>query len=355
MNALIEEDSPDDYRWPAEWEPQAAIWVAWPVREDLWSGVIEAVREQLVQLYQLAAQFQAVHVLCPRELQPDCRARLQPSQVADNIHFFDYQTDDVWCRDCMPIFLQHRSASKLRLCDWRFNAWGEKFEAYQRDDACGQWLAQQLKLERSASSLILEGGAVESNGAGVVLSTEPVLYNANRNARWTREAIDQALLQSLSAQKLYSLPQGLYNDDTDGHVDNVARFCAPDRLLLAQDSNPHGRNHQRLRENFERAADFKTLDGRRIERLSLPLPDPIFHQGQQLPASYLNFIFLNGAVIVPTFSQAENDQAALARFQAYFPDRAVHGFDCCLLLREGGALHCLSQHQPACFVEHEDA
>jgi agmatine deiminase len=180
-----------------------------------------------------------------------------------------------------------------------------------------------------------------------VLSTEPVLYNANRNKGWNREAIDQALLQSLSAQKLYSLPQGLYNDDTDGHVDNVARFCAPDRLLLAQDSNPHGRNHQRLRENFERAADFKTLDGRVIERLSLPLPDPIYYQGQQLPASYLNFIFLNGAVIVPTFSQAENDQAALARFQAYFPDRAVHGFDCSLLLREGGALHCLSQHQPA--------
>jgi agmatine deiminase len=344
---------PKDYRWPAEWEPQAAIWFAWPSREDLWSGAIEMVREQLAQLYLLAAHFQAVHVLCPQDLQADCRARLQSSQVADNIHFFDYQTDDVWCRDFLPIFLQHRSESKLRLCDWRFNAWGKKFEAYQRDDTCGQWLAQQLKLERCASSFILEGGAVESNGAGLVLSTDPVLYNANRNTGWSREAIDQFLLQSLSAQKLCSLPKGLYNDDTDGHVDNVARFCAADRLLLAQEGNPLGRNHQRLQENFERAADFKTLDGREIERLSLPLPDPIFHQSEQLPASYLNFIFLNGAVIVPTFSQPGNDQAALERFQVYFPDRAVHGFDCSLLLREGGALHCLSQHQPACVVEHD--
>lgn len=354
MSTLIELESADDYRWPAEWEPQAAIWFAWPCRDDLWSGAIEAVREQLVQLYQLAAQFQAVHVLCPKALQADCCARLQSSEVAENIHFFDYQTDDVWCRDFIPIFLQHRTQPKLRLCDWRFNAWGEKFEAYQRDDACGQWLAQQLKLERSASSFILEGGAVESNGAGIVLSTKPVLYNANRNVGWSLEAIDQALLQSLSAQKLYALPQGLYNDDTDGHVDNVARFCAEDRLLLAQDCSQLGRNRQGLQKNFERAADFKTLDGHEIERLSLPLPDPIFHQGEQLPASYSNFIFLNGAVIVPTFSQPDNDQAALERFRAYFPDRAVHGFDCSLLLREGGALHCLSQHQPACISEQLD-
>ena len=146
----------------------------------------------------------------------------------------------------------------------------------------------------------------------VVLSTEPVLYNANRNAGWTREAIDQALLQSLSAQKLYSLPQGCIMMIPMATWTMWLAFTQEDRLLLAQDSNPHGRNHQRLRENFERAADFKTLDGRRMRRLSLPLPDPSLSSRPSVAGSYLNFIFLNGAVIVPTFSQSENDQAALA-------------------------------------------
>ena len=225
MSALVDLGFSEDYRWPAEWEPQSATWFAWPIREDLWLGSIEAVRTQLAQLYQLVAQFQSVNVLCPKAYQADCRARMQSFGVVKNIRLFDFQTDDVWCRDFIPIFLQHRSQRKLNLCDWRFNAWGGKFAAYQRDDECGQWMSEQLKMKCSTANFIMEGGAVEGNGAGLVLSTEPVLYNANRNPGWSRQAIEQALMQSLAAQKICCLPHGLYNDDTDGHVDNVARFA----------------------------------------------------------------------------------------------------------------------------------
>lgn len=336
-----------DFRLPAEWEPQAAVWFAWPVRQDLWSGQIQQVRQQLAALYVLAARYQTVRVLCPRFAQGELIAALQTAGGLQGIELFDYQTDDVWIRDFGPLFMVNAEASELAVVDWAFNAWGNKFPEQARDNAASKWIAEQLKLRRFGQPFVLEGGAIESNGAGVLLTTEAVLLNPNRRGPGSIEGVEGLLADGLCIDRVLWLKDGLAGDDTDGHIDNLARFFAVDGILVAMPAATDTANTPALQENRRRIQQMETDRGLPYRIVELPLPNPFQVEGRPLAASYLNYLVLNDAVLVPTFNQPEQDAQALQIIASCFPTRQIVGFDCCKIVQEGGALHCMSQNQPA--------
>ncbi len=335
------------YRFPAEWEPQEAVWFAWPTRTDLWGARNALVRQQLAELYVLAARFQTVRVLCPVAAQAELTALLQAAGDWSAVEFFDYETDDVWCRDFGPLFLLSEDGTEVCIADWQFNAWGNKFPLQQKDNRASAWMAEALGLRRFAFETVLEGGAIESNGAGQILTTEVVLLNPNRNGPMTKEVISARLTSGLGADEVLWLKDGLVGDDTDGHIDNLARFFKADGILIAEASSDQDENFQVLRENTQRTQDFRTVEGTPFASVQLPLPDPITADGEPLAASYMNYLVLNGAVLVPTYGQAKRDAEALEIIGDCFPTREIVGFDCREILHEGGAIHCMSQHQPA--------
>lgn len=336
------------YRFPAEWEPQEAIWFAWPVRRSLWPDCFDRVREQLAALYLLAARYQTVRVLCAAEEQPILRALMAAHGDSSRVELYDYQSDDVWIRDFGPLFLVQDRQHELCIADWRYNAWGNKFPEQARDDGASAWIAEHLGVRRFAYDQVLEGGAIESNGAGHILTTEVVLLNPNRNGATTAARLEQALTARLGADSVLWLQDGLVGDDTDGHIDNLARFFKSDGILIADVADAEDANYPALSENQRRLQDFRTPAGQPFASVKLPLPDPITHEGEALAASYLNFVVLNGAVLVPTYQQPANDSLALEILGDCFPGREIVGVDCTDIIKEGGALHCMSQHQPAC-------
>ena len=335
------------YRFPAEWEPQAAVWFAWPVRRSLWPDCFDRVRSQLAALYMLAARYQPVRVLCAAVEQPVLRELMAAHGDTSTVKLYDYQSDDVWIRDFGPLFLVHDQRQELCIADWRYNAWGDKFPEQSRDDRASAWIADQLGIRRFAFDQVLEGGAVESNGAGHILTTEVVLLNPNRNGETTVDKVASQITSGLGADEVLWLKDGLVGDDTDGHIDNLARFFKVDGIVIGETNDPEDPNYTGLLENTQRLQEFRTSRGDPYGSVQLPLPDPITYQGEPLAASYLNFIVLNGAVLVPTYGQPENDAKALEIIGDCFPGREVRGVDCRDILKEGGALHCMSQHQPA--------
>lgn len=335
------------YRFPAEWEPQEAIWFAWPVRRTLWPECFDRVRKQLAALYVLAARYQFVRVLCAAEEQPILRKFMASHGDDSAVELYDYQTDDVWIRDYGPFFLIHDHKQELCITDWRYNAWGNKFPEQQKDDHATAWIAEQLGLCHYEFNQVLEGGAVESNGAGYILTTEVVLLNPTRNGDTTPTKIEQQLSSGLGADAILWLRNGLVGDDTDGHIDNLARFFKADGILIAEATDTEDSNYCALAENTRCLQDFRTPQGKPFDLVKLPLPDPITHQGEFLAASYLNFVVLNGAVLVPTYGQPKNDATALEIIGDCFPDREIVAVDCSDIIKEGGALHCMSQQQPS--------
>ena len=335
------------YRFPAEWEPQAAIWFAWPTRDDLWPGVFERVRQQLAALYVVAAHYQPVHVLCPAFAQEALQALMANFGDASQVELYDYQADDVWIRDYGPLFLVNRDGSEAVIADWTYNAWGNKYPKQARDQAASAWIAEQLGVRRFKIDFVLEGGAVESNGAGALLTSEAVLLNPNRNGPITTAEMERRLADGLAVDDVLWLKDGLAGDDTDGHIDNLARFFKSDGILVAEAPTADDVNAPALAENAKRIQNFRTKDGKPYEVVAIPLPEPVLLEGEPLAASYMNYLVLNGAVLVPTYGQPERDAQALQILSDCFPGREVVGFNCSDILHEGGAIHCMSQHQPA--------
>ena len=331
------------YRLPAEWEKQEAVWFAWPTRAALWEGKLDLVQDQLAQLYALAAGFQRVCVLCPKEAQSGLRKRL----AGAGVELFDYSCDDVWCRDFGPLFMINETASELHISDWRFNAWGEKYAPWSQDDGAASWIGLELRLAVSKEKQVLEGGAIECNGAGVLLTTEAVLLNPNRGGLREKAAVEERLSAGLGISQVLWLGQGLASDDTDGHIDNLARFYREDAILYAAAPGKAHPDYAALADNERRIQNFTTVDGRPYQMKALPLPAPIYEKGEMLAASYLNYLVLNGAVLVPTYGQPDLEGEVLRIIGECYPGREIMGFDCLEIIREGGALHCLSQNQAA--------
>jgi agmatine deiminase len=336
------------FRLPAEWEPQAAVWLSWPHRRSTWPGRFETVPPAFARLVAAISRFEEVHVNAALRLQPRAR-RLCAEAGADlaRIMFHDHPTDDAWCRDHGPIFVKHRRTGEVALTDWRFNAWGGKYRSFDHDDAIPGHVARALGLRRFRRDMILEGGSIDGNGRGLLLTSEQCLLNPNRNPELSRTDIERALREMLGVRRVLWLGEGIAGDDTDGHVDDVARFFRADAIVAAMEPDPRDANHRPLCDVWERLESFRTPAGKRFELVPLPMPRAFGFEGQRVPASYANFLVINGAVLVPTFRQPKRDAEARAVLTACFPGREVIPVDCRDLIWGLGAIHCLTQQQPA--------
>lgn len=338
-----------EIRWPAEWEPQDAIWFSWPHRVDTFTNKLDQLYSSYIKLITSVSSYQKVCINADKNLWESINRHL-PNTT--NIELYDHATNDVWCRDHGATFVLKNN--KVTGVDWQFNAWGGKFPPWELDNQVAQKMHTQVSGEDSLhqpihSPLFLEGGAIEGNGAGLVITTEAVALNKNRNPKASKSDIEAELLRCLGAEKVFWLPKGIIGDDTDGHIDDLTRFVKEDVILTAIEKSNSSPNYHILAENKERLEDIKTLSGSSIEIIDLPMPEPIRVKNwrlQTLPASYANFLIINDAVLVPTFAQPKNDDRAVGIISECFPERDVLGINSTDFIYEGGAIHCLSQQQP---------
>ena len=332
---------------PPEWVQQEAVWLSWPVEDERhWGGTkSELIRNKFAEIAAVLSRFERVCINAVPHLERWLRDQIRTLGGSWNhITLFDHPHNDVWCRDHGPLFVKDRDSGEVAVTDWKFNGWGEHFAPWDLDDGIPALIASSLAMRRFSGGMVLEGGAIEVNGNGQALTTEAVLLNPNRNPRMTRSEIEDRLRTVLGIVEVLWLPNGLAGDDTGGHVDNLARFVNDKTLLAAEELNPATPNHSRLQTTWNTLRNFG------FDLLPMPMPEVGRIPGwrlEVLPASYLNYVLVNGAVVAPTFRQAKSDHRALDILRESFPGREVVGIDCLDLIEEGGALHCLTQNQPA--------
>lgn len=332
------------YRWPAEWEPHAATWVAWPHNRDTWPGKFDVIPSQFAEFVRTLAQFEPVRILAgAADAMADAEIRVGE---LSNVKLFDIETNDAWCRDHGPVFLT--KGDQLAIVDWQYNAWGGKYPPFDKDNAVPAQIAELLDRQRFDPDIVLEGGAIEGNGRGTVLTTATCLLNPNRNPDVPRERVERCVTGYLSAKKILWLERGeLAGDDTDGHIDQLARFVNPTTIVAAWEDDASETNHDPLKANFEQLQKLTDQDGEPFNVVKLPLPKPWFFNGQRLPACYCNFYIANDCVIVPQFDDPA-DATALKILKDLLPDRAVIGLPSIDLVWGLGSFHCLTQQEPAC-------
>jgi agmatine deiminase len=333
---------------PAEWEQQAAIWLSWPHRRKTWPGHFRPVPGAFAQFAAALSRFEQVRINCVRRLQPRAKQLLVAAGAdLSRVAMYNHPTNDAWCRDHGPIFVKNDLTGEIALTDWRYNSWGGKYPPYDLDDRIPRRIERNLRLRRFANTMVLEGGSIDVNGRGLLLTTEQCLLNPNRNPRLSREQIEQNLRSFLGVRRILWLGEGIAGDDTDGHIDDMTRFFRPDGIISCIEPNRRDPNHRVLADNLDRLQSFRTLQGRKFELVALPMPDPILFGEQRVPASYANFLIVNDAVLVPTFRQPRKDAAACEIIGGCFRGRSVIPVDCLHLIPGLGTLHCLSQQQPA--------
>ncbi len=330
------------FRMPAEWEPHEATWIAWPHNRDDWPGRFAPIPWVYGEIVRKLAGVERVRILVEHADHEQGARRVLRKVGADldAVEFFRVATDRVWTRDYGPIFVR-RAAGEVAITNWRFNGWA-KYDNWKRDDAVTAQLAPRLKMRQWHPGLVLEGGSIDVNGRGLLLTTEECLLSPvqARNPGLSRAKIERALLDYLGARKVIWLRNGIAGDDTHGHIDDLARFVAHDTVVIVSEEDKSEANYEPLKENL------RLLRGQPLRVVKLPMPRPVIFAGQRLPASYANFYIANKLVLVPTFNDPA-DRIALATLARLFPDREVAGIHATELVWGLGTLHCLTQQQPA--------
>jgi agmatine deiminase len=329
------------FRMPAEWEPHEATWIAWPHNRDDWPGRFTPIPWVYAEIVRKLARVERVRILVrDRAAEEGARRILRKAGVdLAAVEFFPLLTDRGWTRDYCPLFVKNR-AGEIALTNWRFNAWA-KYDDWKNDAAVPAALTRTLKLRSWEPGLVLEGGSIDVNGGGLLLTTEECLLSPvqARNPHLDRPRIEQALRDYLGARRTIWLRDGIAGDDTHGHVDDLARFVGPGTVVIASEPDRSDANYEPLRENLA------LLRTQPLRIIKLPMPAPMVFDGRRLPASYANFYIANGLVLVPTFNDP-NDRIALNTLSRLFPDRAVVGIHAVELVWGLGTLHCMTQQQP---------
>jgi agmatine deiminase len=334
------------YRMPAEWESHAATWLSWPRREgisfpDSFDRVMPTLRamvEALIESEQVCIN------ICNGAHEAEAREVLRGLPM-ERISFYLVPTNEPWCRDHGAIFLTRDIDPKLAVVDWDYNAWGNKYPPFDLDEVAPTRVAEILDVPVFYPGMILEGGAIDVNGSGALLTTESCLLNKNRNPSLSRDEIEQRLRDYLGVRDILWLGDGIAGDDTDGHIDDLARFVSEKTVITVVEEDRGDENYEPLQENLARLQAMK-ISGRATEVITLPMPKKIMREGLRIPATYANFYIANTCVLVPTFADPA-DEAALSILCECFPNRRVIGIDCRELIWGLGAFHCLTQQQPA--------
>src|SRR6476660_7579366 len=334
------------YRMPAEWKPHTATWLSWPRREGIsfpesFDCVLPALRamvEALIESEQVCINVSnGAH-------EAEARSVLRGLPM-ERITFYRVATNEPWCRDHGPIFLTRDHDPRIAVVDWDYNAWGSKYPPFDLDEVVPTRLAEILKLPVSDPHMILEGGSIDVNGSGALLTSESCLLNENRNPNLSRDEIEERLSDYLGVSDVLWLGDGIAGDDTDGHIDDLTRFVSERTVVTVVEENRDDENYEPLQENLKRLRGME-IGRRKVDILVLPMPTKIVREGLRLPASYANCYIANTCVLVPTFADPD-DEAALSVLRQCFPDRRVIGIDCRELIWGLGTFHCLTQQQPA--------
>jgi len=346
------------YRMPAEWERHEATWLAWPHNSEDWPGKFQTIPWVYAEIVRLLSARERVHILV-NDVRAERRALgtlERAGATLEQVIFHRWPTNRVWTRDSGPIFI-HNAEGCVAITNWRFNAWA-KYPDWQLDDkvpgrvkkllGLPEW-KPEIGIENGAERrLVLEGGSIDTNGDGILLTTEECLLSEvqARNPGVGREQMEQAFHDFLGIEQVIWLGQGIDGDDTHGHVDDISRFVGPETIVTAIEPDTKDANHAPLAENLQRLKVARTLEGKQFAVVELPLPRPVVFRGQRLPASYANFYIANGLVLVPTFNDL-NDRVALNILAEVFPEREVIGIHSADLVWGLGTLHCMTQQQPA--------
>ena len=350
------------YRMPAEWEPHAATWIAWPHNRDDWPGKFAPLPWVYAEIVRLLTRGERVNILVEgRKMKRRASDRLDAAGVdLDRVTFVKAATDRVWTRDSGPTFVVDDQTSNpeesIGLVDWRFNGWA-KYDNHRRDDRIPAVLAKHLGLRRweattviggESKRVVMEGGAIDVNGRGTLLTTEECLLSAvqERNPGLDRSGVERVFAGYLGVRHVVWLGAGIEGDDTHGHVDDLARFVDPHTVVTVVEPRASDPNHERLDDNLKRLREARDQDGNALRVVTIPMPAPVVFEGARLPASYANFYIANALVIVPTFNDP-NDRIALNTLANLFPGREVVGVHAVDLVLGLGTLHCLTQQQPA--------
>lgn len=364
---LMTERTPRElgYRWPAEWEPQRATWLAWPHNESDWPGKFAAIRWVFCEMIRALAEVERVGLIVPSEASlAEVRHTLMTASVpVDRVDCVVAPTDRSWTRDYLPTWLLRSepaaagdpSAPLLGAVKWLFNGWA-RYPDHSRDEAAGRLIAERQTplvwtprrgVAAPGSRFVLEGGAIETDGEGTLLTTSDCLLGTvhARNPELCREDMERVLGAHLVVDKVLWLPAGVAGDDTSGHVDDVARFVGPARIVLARERNPNDENYAPLERAREYLLGERDARGRRVEVIDLPMPLPRHYAGERLPASYANFLIANERVLVPTFNDP-SDRHVLGLLAELFPNRQVIGIHCLDLVLGLGSIHCSTHQEP---------
>jgi agmatine deiminase len=343
---------------PAEWERHHATWIAWPHNRSDWPGKFEAVPWVFADIVRNLSRVEEVEIIV-RSGEERTRAydALRRSHAdLERVKFHMWPTNRVWTRDSGPIFVRREDETdRIAITDWRFNAWA-KYTDWKQDNQLPERIGKKLGVKTFSPAIarngkpyhpVLEGGSIDVNGQGLLLTTEECLLSTvqQRNPGLSRKDLEDVLASYLGTEKVIWLDRGILGDDTHGHVDDIARFVATDTILAVVERNRADANYDPLQENLNRLRAATDLQGRKLQIIDMPLPRPVIFQGQRLPASYANFYIANNLVLVPTFNDP-NDRIALNILVGLFPHREVVGIHCGDFIWGLGAIHCMTQQQP---------
>jgi agmatine deiminase len=338
------------FHMPAEWRPHAATWLTWPKDPETWPDRVSLVEEIYLRMMAALTPHETVNLLVDDEAAERMVSERCAFPTAHNIRFHRIETVDSWIRDYGPNFIT-RANNEAAFNDWTFNAWGDKYEVLKRDDQVPRVLEPMLGMRRFEPGIVMEGGSIEVNGSGCVLTTEQCLLNPNRNPQLNRHEIEEYLKSYLGVSKVLWLGEGIVGDDTDGHIDDIARFVDENVIVCAVEEDPQDANYELLQDNLDRLESMTDAQGRAFEIVTLPMPGVVGGTStdtrnlDRLPASYANFYIANGVVLAPVFGHP-NDARAVETLQRLFPSRRVVAINCEPLVWGMGTIHCVTQQQP---------
>jgi len=346
----MEESTPKQlgYYFPAEFAQHVATWLSWPHKEASWPGKINTIYPSYSKFIKELTKGELVRInVADEAMKASAISHLQKEDVdLSKVEFFFHPTNDAWCRDHGPAFLINPSAEQKKvIVDWGYNAWGNKYPPFDLDDVVPTLIGNHLNIPVFNPGIVMEGGSVEFNGAGTVMTSTACLLNPNRNPHLNQQQIEEYLCNYYGMEQVLWVDEGIIGDDTDGHIDDTVRFVNEDTVITVIEEDNNDENYELLQHNLKQLKAMRLLNGKQLNIIELPMPEKLIYDDQRLPCSYANFYIANKSVIVPVF-QSDRDEKALQIIQDSFPDRNVVGIDSLDIIWGLGSFHCLSQQEP---------